>query len=172
MSEILQLLCSEHPLFPYPTPISPESWGCLVRDQPNSRFHGRDILCEIGRRPWKIHTSMKCVKVHNIPWISCNLVYEDFLLSCIVKNNMLTYLLLNCSNQMLIHHIINHHPLILLCHTLSSFIFIFFVFLINCMLMSKVLNKISKTLHENIFSLHTDRTSEIYKKSPWIFREI
>ena len=30
--------------------------------------------------------------------------------------------------------------------------------------MSKVLNKISKTLHENMFSLHTDRTSE---KGPW-----
>jgi len=76
---------------------------------------------------------------------------------------MLAYLLLNCSNQLLFHDVITQsssaHLHVTVCYMPSSFIFTY-VFLINCVLMSKVLNKISKTLHENMFSLHTDRTSE------------
>ena len=105
-------------------------------------------------------------------WLGVSNIIRDFTaVTFSVKlgaiNNTLAYLLLNCSNHLLIHDVITQsssaHPPVPVCHMLSSFIFIF-VFLINCMLMSKVLNKISKTLHENIFSLHTDRTSE---KGPW-----
>jgi len=80
-----------------------------------------------------------------------------------VENNILAYLLLNCSNQLLIHDVITQssstHLHVTVCYMPSSFIFIY-VILINCVLMSKVLNKISKTLHENMFSLHIDRMSE------------
>jgi len=31
----------------------------MCRDQPNSRFHGRDIFRQIGLLPWKTPTSVK-----------------------------------------------------------------------------------------------------------------
>jgi len=34
----------------------------ICRDQPNSRFHGRDIFREIGLLPWKTPISVKSVK--------------------------------------------------------------------------------------------------------------
>ena len=38
----------------------------MTRDQPNSRFHGRDIFHEIGLLPWKTPISVKSVKFHEI----------------------------------------------------------------------------------------------------------
>jgi len=31
----------------------------IHRDQPNSRFHGRNISCEISRFPWNIYSTVK-----------------------------------------------------------------------------------------------------------------
>ena len=31
----------------------------MIREEPNSRFHGRDIFREIGRYPWKMRTCVK-----------------------------------------------------------------------------------------------------------------
>ena len=38
-------------------------------DQPNSRFHGRDIFREIGRLPWKTPISVNSVK---------NVIFREF----------------------------------------------------------------------------------------------
>jgi len=38
----------------------------ISRDQPNSRFHGRDIFREIGLLPWKTPISVKSVKFREI----------------------------------------------------------------------------------------------------------
>jgi len=51
-----------------------------------------------------------------IPWkctIFCQFVYGDFLHCCGQKRHFSLFLLPNCSNQQLIHHVINcHNPLI------------------------------------------------------------
>jgi len=36
-------------------------YALIVRDQPNSRFHGRDVYREIGLLPRKTPTSVKSV---------------------------------------------------------------------------------------------------------------
>ena len=41
----------------------------VVRDQPNSRFHGRDIFHEIGRLPWKMPISVKFREARDFSWI-------------------------------------------------------------------------------------------------------
>jgi len=55
----------------------------MCRDQPNSRFHGRDIFCEIGLIPWKMPISVKSVKFRDIcdfSWIfnAFTFIYEGF----------------------------------------------------------------------------------------------
>ena len=45
----------------------------MSRDQPNSRFHGRDIFREIGRLPWKTPISVKSVIFNAFTFI-----YEGF----------------------------------------------------------------------------------------------
>jgi len=51
-------------------------------DQPNSRFHGRDIFREIGLLPWKTPISVKSVKFREIcdfSWIlTVAFIYEGF----------------------------------------------------------------------------------------------
>jgi len=41
----------------------------MCRDQPNSRFHGRDIFREICLLPWKTPISMKFRDIRNFSWI-------------------------------------------------------------------------------------------------------
>jgi len=48
----------------------------------------------------------------------------------IVENDILAYLLPSCSNQLLIHDIVSHHPVIFMCH--AEFVYFHFVFLIIC----------------------------------------
>ena len=43
--------------------------GVIFRDQPNSRFHGRDIFREIGLLPWKTPISVKFREIHDFSWI-------------------------------------------------------------------------------------------------------
>ena len=41
----------------------------IIRDQPNSRFHGRDIFREICLLPWKTPISMKFRDIRDFSWI-------------------------------------------------------------------------------------------------------
>jgi len=80
----------------------------------------------------------------------------------VVRNDILAYLLPNCSNQLLMHDIISHHPVISnlhvpVYHMQSSLIFIF-VFLIVCWCQNA--RQKSKNVIVNILLLYTDRTAE------------
>ena len=76
----------------------------VIRDQPNSRFHGREVFREIGRCLWKKH-SLFCefpVKFRNFPWISTNLVLFVKIFNLpVVENDILACLLPKCSSMML-----------------------------------------------------------------------
>ena len=50
--------------------------GWMPRDQPNSRFHGRDNFCEIGLLPWKTLISKKSMIFVNFN--AFTFIYEGF----------------------------------------------------------------------------------------------
>jgi len=105
-----------------------------------SRFHGRDkfrensIISVIFRR-----------------FFFTNLVlFKKTLYLPVVGNDILAYLLPNWSNQLLIHDLISHHPLISMClsviYGVRLFSFSYFQSYV-----SKVLDRKSKkTLHANV----------------------
>ena len=48
--------------------VADQLW-LMTRDQPNSRFHGRDIFREIGLLLWKTPISVKFREIHDFSWI-------------------------------------------------------------------------------------------------------
>jgi len=108
---------------------------------------------------WKTHASVKSL---NFLWISTNLVsFMQIFDLPVVGNNILAYLLPNCSNEMWSNHL---H--VTVCHMRSSCIYI--LIFCNCMLVSKM----PKTLHANILLLYTDRTSERACEFLWSLKNL
>jgi len=81
---------------------------------------------------------------------------------CVVRNDILAYLLPNCTNQLLIPCVISHHPLIsvrqsVVCGLWEFIYFHFHIFIRTRMLLSKrVDRKTKKTLHANILLLYSN----------------
>ena len=60
-------------------------------DQPNSRFHDH-IFCEIGRRLWKVYSSVKSrdISRFSVNYYQFSFIYKDFLPSY-SQNDILDY---------------------------------------------------------------------------------